>query len=329
MNASTSRHGEWPVACRTWDSYGTVEHISDRRLFVKILSAMTKTLLLVSVLVAVGLGPTTLSAEEPVTIAASADYFPDTQGSRWTYRGQMSEGPLQTIESKFFTNVSTVTGTKTIKGVAVTVFHDTNPGNHGPSDSYYRRDSVGIVYYGADPGTPLEKQITPYQIFRFPLKVPASIQQFDRAGLDFGMDLDRDGTDEKTDVKGWSTVLSRETIIVPAGTFADAIKVEARMTMRIHLSASRRPIAGLDVMTAWFAKGVGLVKYSERQEMGAVKEDRGVVVELSEELEEYEIKPAKGSVSGLESPSEGILADHAGDHELSQVVLAAGLRAHP
>lgn len=299
------------------------------RRFVTMQPTTTKMFLLASVLVAVGLGAATLSAEESVTIASSADYFPDTLGSRWTYRGQMSEGPLQTIENKFFTNVSTVTGTKTIKGVAVTVFHDTNPGNHGPSDSYYRRDSVGIVYYGADPGTPLEKQITPYQIFRFPLKVPTSFQQFDRTGLDFGMDLDRDGTDEKTDVKGWSTVLSRETVTVPAGTFAEAIKVEARMTMRIHLSASRRTIAGLDIMTAWFAKGVGLVKYSERQEMGAVKEDRGVVVELSEELEECEIKPAKGSVSGLESPSEGILADHAGDHELNQVVLAAGLRAHP
>jgi len=101
------------------------------------------------------------------------------------------------------------------------------------------------------------------------------------------------------------------------------------MTMRIHLSASRRTIAGLDIMTAWFAKGVGLIKYLERQELGGVKEDRGVVVELSEELESYEIKPAKGSVSGLESPSEGILADHAGDHELGQVVLAAGLRTHP
>ncbi len=286
-------------------------------------------LLLAGLLLAVGMGGRAFGAEEPVTIAQSADYFPDTPGSRWSYRGQMSEGPLQTIENKFFTNVSTVTGTKTIKGVAVTVFHDTNPGNHGPSDSYYRRDSVGIVYYGADPGTPLEKQITPYQIFRFPITVSSSFQQFDRTGLDFGTDLDRDGTDEKTDVKGWSTILSRETVTVPAGTFADAIKVEARMTMRIHLSASRRTIAGLDVMTAWFAKGVGLVKYSERQEMGAVKEDRGVVVELSEELEDYEIKPAKGSVSGLESTPEGILADHAGNHELGQVILTAGFRAHP
>jgi hypothetical protein len=280
-------------------------------------------------LLGLDLWPATLEAEEPITIAQSADYFPDAVGNRWTYRGQITEGPLQTIEHKFFTNVSTVQGTKTIKGVTVTVFHDTNPGNHGPSDSFYRRDAVGIVYYGSDPGTPLEKQITPYQIFRFPLKVPSSFQQFDRTGLDFGTDMDRDGTDEKVDVRGWSSLVGHETITVPAGTFQEAVKVEARMTMRIHLSASRRAAAGTDVMTAWFAKGVGLVKYSERQELSAVKEDRGVVTEITEELEEYEVKPAKGSLSRLESPSEGILTNHAGGHELGQVVLTTGFRTHP
>lgn len=40
-------------------------------------------------------------AEESVTIAKSEEYFPDTLGSRWTYRGQINEGPLQTIELKF------------------------------------------------------------------------------------------------------------------------------------------------------------------------------------------------------------------------------------
>lgn len=232
-------------------------------------------------------------AEESVTIAKSEEYFPDTLGSRWTYRGQINEGPLQTIELKFFENVSTVSGTKTLNGVAVTVFHDTNPGNHGASDSFYRRDVVGIVYYGSDPGTPLEKEITPYQIFRFPLKVPSSFQQFDRAGIDFGSDMDRDGTDETVDTQGWSKVIGQETITVPAGTFQDAIKVEARMNMHIHLSGSKHTVSGIDVMTAWFAKGVGLVKYAERQELSAIKEDRGVVTEITEELEEYEIKSAK------------------------------------
>lgn len=283
----------------------------------------------ISCLLSVYAWPASVCAEEAITIAKSADYFPDTVGNRWSYRGQITEGPLQTIAHKFFTNVSTVKGTKTIKGVAVTVFHDTNPGNHGPSDSFYRRDAVGIVYYGSEPGTPLERQITPYQIFRFPMKVPSSFQQFDRQGIDFGTDMDRDGTDEKADVRGWSSLVGHETITVPAGTFQDAVKVEARMTLRIYMSGGNRAATGTDVMTAWFAKGVGLVKYSERQELAAIKEDRGVVTEIMEELEEYEVKPSQDSLSRLESPTKSVFADYAGDHELRQVVLSTGFRAHP
>jgi hypothetical protein len=269
------------------------------------------------------------AAEKPITIAKSEEYFPDTPGSRWTYRGQISEGPLQMVDLKYFTNVSTVSGTKTIKGVTVTVFHDTNPGNHGPSDSFYRRDAAGIVYYGSEPGTPLEAQIAPYQIFRFPLTIPSSFQQFDRTGLSFGSDMDHDGTDEKVDVQGWSAVIGQESVTVPAGTFHDAIKVEARMKMRIHLSGSRRTVSGIDVMTAWFAKGVGLVKYAERQELAAVKEDRGVATEITEELEDHDVKPQKASLNGVESPAKGVFAGHSGNHELRQVVFSACFRADP
>ena len=275
------------------------------------------------------MSPTALGADEPISIAQSADYFPDAVGNRWTYRGQITEGPLQSIEYKFFANVSTVKGTQTIKGVTVTVFQDTNPGNQGPLTSFYRRDAVGIVYYGSDPGTPLEKQITPYQILRFPMKIPSSFQQFDRTGLNFGTDMDRDGIDEKVDVRAWSSLVGHETITVPAGTFQEVVKVEARMTMRIHLSRGHRSADGTDVTTAWFAKGVGLVKYSERQELSTVGEDRGVVTEITEELEEYEINPSKDSLSQLDSSSEGIFTDHAADHELSQVILAAGFGANP
>ena len=76
-----------------------------------------------------------LATEDAGIIAESTDYFPDMTGNEWHYRGQITEGPLQTVEHKFFTNVSSVTGTKTIKGMTVTVFHDSNPGNHGPSNS--------------------------------------------------------------------------------------------------------------------------------------------------------------------------------------------------
>ncbi|MCK6499725.1 MAG: hypothetical protein L6Q38_09625, partial [Nitrospira sp.] len=152
---------------------------------------MTRALLFVFGLVgSLALGGTAQpahAADASESISHSAEFFPDAVGTRWQYRGQISEGPLQTIENKYFTNVSSVTGTKTLKGgLVVTVFHDTNPGNHGPSDSFYRRDAAGIVYYGSEPGTPLEKQLTPYQIMRFPMRVSQSFQQFNRTDIDFG-----------------------------------------------------------------------------------------------------------------------------------------------
>lgn len=271
-----------------------------------------------------------IAAEVKDSIAQSVDYFPDTVGTRWQYRGQISEGPLQTIENKYFTNVSTVTGTRTLKsGVTVSVFHDTNPGNHGPSDSFYRRDAAGIVYYGSEPGTPLERQLVPYQIIRFPMTVSQSFQQFSRTDIDFGSDIDGDGSNEHVDVEGHSTVLSRESVTVPAGTYADAIRVEARMTLRIKLSSVDRTAVGTDVMTAWFAKGVGLVKYVERQELAALKDDRGSITDITEELEEVDIKPAPVLQGRGEATPEGLFAHDARDHELFQVLFSASLRTYP
>lgn len=266
------------------------------------------------------------AAEDSSVIAQSTDYFPDEIGNEWHYRGQITEGPLQTIEHKFYSNVSSVTGTKTLKGMTVTVFHDTNPGNHGPMDSFYRRDSVGIVYHGSEPGTPFEKQLVPYQIVRFPLKVSSSFQQFNRKELDFGTDLDRDGINEKADAQGDTTVVGRESVTVPAGTFKDTVRVEARMHMQIHLSGGKKTAVGTDVMNAWFAKGVGLVKYVERQELSQL-DDRGVVTDIMEELESYEIKPPKASLGRRESSTEGLFADNTGDDELRQVFFPSGLRS--
>lgn len=277
--------------------------------------------------IATGIGVTAASPSGTEVIANADDYFPDTVGNRWRYRGEVVEGPLQKIATKQFVNVSTVMGTEKIKGVTVKVFHDTNPGNHGPSDSYYRRDAAGIVYYGSQPGTALEKQLIPYQIVQFPLEFPSSFQQFDRKGLHFDADVDGDDVVERTDVFASVTVVAKEGVAVPAGTYQDAVRIEARMTLKIHLSSAKRTAVGTDTMTAWFAKGVGLVKYVERQELPPFKSDRGWTTEITEELEEVEIKTNPASFSRSEPATEGVLTDHARDHELPQVVLASGLGA--
>src|SRR5580765_2184698 len=317
-------------SCRLQDCYGTVIASSNQwrisRMPLKKPGYRSAVIVGTALLLACAPCSAIFAAEDMSVIAQSADYFPDQIGNEWHYRGQITEGPVQTIELKFFPNVSSVTGTKAINGMTVAVFHDTNPGNHGPSDSFYRRDSVGIVYYGSEPGTPFEKQLVPYQIVRFPLKVSSTFPQFNRKELDFGTDLDQDGINEKADAQGDATVVGQESVTVPAGTFKDAVKVEARMHMQIHLSGTKRTTQGTDVMTAWFAKGVGLVKYVERQELSSL-EDRGVVTDIMEELESYEIKPPKASLGRGESSTEGLLADHAGDYELRQVLFTPGFRS--
>ena len=117
-----------------------------------------------------------------------------------------------------------------------------------------------------------------------------------------------------------------EPVTVPAGTFKDAVKVEARMYMQIHLSGTNQTARGTDIMTAWFVKGVGLVKYVERQELSPV-EDRGVVTDISEELESYQIKPPKASFGGRESTPDGLFAHDTGYHKLDQILLASGFRS--
>ncbi len=227
----------------------------------------------------------------PFVVENVHEYFPDQVGNEWVYRGRMIEGGMVRIAEKDtqFSNVSNVMGEETIDGVKVTVFHDTNPGNQGPSDSYYRRDAAGIRYYGSKPGTMLERQLVPYQIVRFPLEIPSSFKQFNRQGLDLGMDIDRDGETEKVDIEAVSFVQEPERMTVPAGTYFNAIRLEAKMTMHVHLSESGKTIRGTDTMTVWFARGVGLLKYIERQTIPSFRSENERVVEVTEVLEKVKL----------------------------------------
>lgn len=223
---------------------------------------------------------------EPVVIRQAEEFFPDSPGTKWRYRGRIVEGLVNQIADKTFVNVSHVKGEEIVDGLKLVVFHDSNPGNQGPSDSYYLRDAAGIRYYGSKPGTELERQLIPYQIIRFPIVIPSSFQQLNRKHLKLGHDLDQDGQDEMVDVQAVVTVMSQETVTVPFGTFHEAIRMEASMTMLVHLSGVDRVVKGTDTMTVWFARGVGLIKYVEHQVIPTSGLDTERIIEVTEELEE-------------------------------------------
>ena len=257
------------------------------------------------------------------------EYFPDHVGNEWVYQGTMIEGGMVHIDDKDtrFTNVSKVTGEEALEGVMVTVFHDTNPGNQGPSDSYYRRDAAGIRYYGSKPGTTLERQLVPYQIVRFPLEVPSSFEQLNRKGLDLGMDVDRDGEKEKVDIVAVVSVQGQETVTVPAGVYHEAIRLEAKMIMNVHLSESGESIQGTDTMTAWFARGVGLLKYIERQTIPSVQSQNERIVEVIEELNKATLASDVALLRGSKTTPQSVFRDDLFHHELLKISASSRLPA--
>jgi len=257
------------------------------------------------------------------------EFFPDHVGNEWVYQGTMIEGGMVHIDDKDtrFTNVSKVTGEEALEGVMVTVFHDTNPGNQGPSDSYYRRDAAGIRYYGSKPGTTLERQLVPYQIVRFPLEVPSSFEQLNRKGLDLGMDVDRDGEKEKVDIVAVVSVQGQETVTVPAGVYHEAIRLEAKMIMNVHLSESGESIQGTDTMTAWFARGVGLLKYIERQTIPSVQSQNERIVEVIEELNKATLASDVALLRGSKATPKSVFRDDLFHHELLKISASSRLPA--
>jgi hypothetical protein len=173
----------------------------------------------------------------------------------------------------------------------------------------------------------LERQLVPYQIVRFPLEVPSSFEQLNRKGLDLGMDVDRDGEKEKVDIMAVVSVQAQEMVMVPAGVYHEAIRLEAKMTMNVHLSESGESIQGTDTMTAWFARGVGLLKYIERQTIPSVRSQNERMVEVIEELEKVTLASDLASLSRSKASAESVFRENFFNHKLLKIAVSSRLPA--
>ena len=232
-------------------------------------------------------------------IQHTEEYFPDEIGSVWRYTGLSRTDAVERIAEMAFINEVSAIGTTNIKGETVKIFRETNQGNKGPTDGFFRRDQAGITYYGSHPTTPFEQQLIPYRVLVFPLVMEGTFRQLEKKDVDMQADLDGDGRHERADVVAEVRVSAHTPVTVPAGTFSDALQIDASMTIVITLTKSRRVITSRDRITSWFVRGIGLVKYVEEIEAPPVMETRGEVTHVSEELESYTLK---GTVSAPSSP---------------------------
>jgi len=232
------------------------------------------------------------------------EFFPDEIGSVWRYVGHTRTETIERIAGTTFKNEVTTIGTTNIQGTTVKIFRETNQGNKGPSDGFFRRDKTGIMYYGSQPTTPFEQQLVPYQVLNFPLVLGATFHQLKKTDVDLQVDIDGDGQPERGDVVADAHVAGYEPVTVAAGTFPEALRIDAVMTISITLSKNRHRAVSQDKIISWFVRGVGLVKYVETIESPPVLETRGEIAYLSEELESYTLK---GTVKASPAP---IFSEH-------------------
>jgi hypothetical protein len=191
-------------------------------------------------------------------IPSGAEFFPFTQGDAWEFQGTIPEdgGPATN-----YVNTIMVIGNKVIDGVTTTVFAESNLANSGiETEEYLVKDSLGITYWGSSGETGfLPSQMAPYQEVYFPLQVKSTFKQSFK-GIDFGEDLDGDGVHETTDVTWKTTVAALEEVIVPAGSFANSVRLETKARLSVTLSWYHRKVTFKATETDWYAYGIGPVK---------------------------------------------------------------------
>lgn len=187
----------------------------------------------------------------------SKNYFPHEDGMEWWYQGEIIGDTL--FASNYGTR-SRVRGKKKINGVTVTIFDDSNPQNLGSAESYYHIDEAGVIYYGAKPIEVFDKQLVPFRIIEFPIRVDHSFEPVKRKRVNLGEDLDGDGKDEMADVKSKVSVVRKESVTVKAGTYLDSILVKTQLFLTIYLSSSGKTTPAEFTLKDWYAEGVGRVK---------------------------------------------------------------------
>ena len=237
-------------------------------------------------------------AHEPVdhhmTILESPEsYFPRRLGSQWRYRGELSDRDQQGKNAKrSYQNVSSIQPMERFNGELMKVTVETNPGNGGRTVTYSQDDQTGIIIKGWQPSQVIFKEALPYYAIRFPVEVPSTLSQFQRMNVPSGMDVDSDGEPEIMDLVGESRVMGKESIQVPAGKYADALRIDFSVTITMYMTKNKRITTVTSSGTRWYARNIGLVKelYQTKtsSEPGG-QQDR--IVAAVEELESFSIAP--------------------------------------
>ena len=222
------------------------------------------------------------AADEGQTTEGPGDtgnYHPYGQGRVSHYQGTVTHSGMPMVN---FSTSDKITGTKVIGVVSTTVLLETNPNNKGTAEEHYLvKDNRGVTFYGNNDASDfITPQLGPIRVVHFPLVAGDVVEVVNKNGLNSGFDLDGDGKPEAVDLKTDYSVLAFEAVIVPAGTFPNSVKIEARQTQTFHSSAFGISATIKATTTFWRAPGIGYTKKI------ALIQSQGFVNDFSETITE-------------------------------------------
>jgi hypothetical protein len=186
-------------------------------------------------------------------------YFPLNQGNTW---GMQVTGTENGYPTQNYADTYAITGTKSVSGATAVIYKESNPYNSGTAiEDYPLKSSNGVLLLGYnDPSDPLTSQLVPYYMYNFALQPGSSYVAVNKAGLDFGEDIDWDGKNETAAMSVLVTMKGFEPVTVPDGTYSNCAKIETNTTLTVTLSSVNKKITVTGIQTEWFAPGVGPVK---------------------------------------------------------------------
>lgn len=188
-----------------------------------------------------------LPGQSSQTIGDIGNFFPYNQGNTWEYQKTRSGTGSS---SQTYTNTHSISGVRPIHGIDALIFRESNPENDGAAEDHYiLKTANGIIVHGAEPTDEITPQIVPYQAIRFPLSesskyVSLKKERITVSGLPVDLTIE-------------VNVVGFESISVPSGTYANALKIVTNQ-MATLAGDPAQTVKGTE--TVWLVSKLGIVK---------------------------------------------------------------------
>lgn len=208
----------------------------------------------------------------------TASYFPVGAGDKWLF-DYTTDDPNAPAPSGTVT--VSVNGTKTIQGASATVYTRSDSANPaGSYDQYFAVGKGGVTTLGnTDSADMISPLIIPYVQLLFPVGL-GQVSKVVCQNLAYGTDTNNNPV--TLDLTQTITDAAMETVDVPAGTFANALRQTTSIDATVKDGTQSAPVIAND--TSWYVAGVGQIKDQSSATGG------GKTLNSSSELRSYAIK---------------------------------------